>query len=204
LFSVAASTTFLVLPFTKRFGTYAGGANGAGTVFRLSRTPVGEWNIQILYAFKGQPDAAFPYGGLIFDAIGNLYGTSYYGGANGLGAVYKLAYKNGAWTESVLYSFTGGTDGSGPISTLVPDSSGNLYGTTSEGGAASGCSCGTIFKLASVSNGTWTETVLHRFQGAPDGAFPYNGMVSGSGGEFYGTTVHGGIHDDGAIFKVTP
>ena len=180
-----------------------GGANGAGTAFRLSRTPVGEWNIQILYAFKGQPDASFPYGGLLFDTAGNLYGTSYYGGTNGLGAVYKLAYKSGVWTESVLYSFQGGSDGSSPISTLVPDSSGNLYGTTSEGGISTGCGCGTIFRLAPAANATWTEVILYRFHGAPDGAFPYNGMLA-IGVKFYGTTTQGGVGGDGAIFEFTP
>jgi uncharacterized repeat protein (TIGR03803 family) len=93
-----------------------------------------------------------------------------------LGAVYKLAYKSGAWTESVLYSFKGGSDGSSPISTLVPDSTGNLYGTSSEGGLATGCSCGTIFRLAPSANGTWTEAILYRFHDAPDmGPFPTTG-----------------------------
>ena len=81
----------------------------------------------------------------------------------------------GDWTEKVLYSFTGGPDGQNSLSYLVSDAAGNLYGTTSEGGG--GCSCGTLFKLTPGANGVWTESVVHRFQRPPDGAFPYNGLV---------------------------
>jgi uncharacterized repeat protein (TIGR03803 family) len=179
-----------------------GGANGQGVVFRLMRAASGHVFLQTLYAFKGQPDAGFPYGGLTFDAQGNLYGTTYYDGENNLGAVYELTNKNGQWAESVLYSFEGGSDGSSSLSNLVFDASGNLYGTTSEGGA--GCGCGVIFKLAPGTNGGWTESVAYRFQGAPDGGFAYNGMVGDTAGNFYGTTVHGGFTDDGTIYKFNP
>lgn len=111
-------------------------------------------------------------------------------------------HANGAWSETVLYSFKGGTDGSRPISTLVSDKAGNLYGTTSDGGT--GCACGVIFKLARNANGTWTETVPYRFPGAPKGGFAYNGMVAGSAGNFYGATTHGGATNDGTIYKFTP
>ena len=181
----------------------AGGANGKGAAFELTPSQAGEWNLNTIYAFKGQPDAGFPYGGLLLDASGNLYGTTYYDGANNLGSVYQLSpAATGQWKEKVLYSFKGGRDGQNSISNLVFDAAGNLYGTTSEGGAA--CSCGTIFKLAPGANGTWTETVVHRFHGPPDGAFAYNGMVADSAGNFYGATVHGGTGDDGAIYKFTP
>ena len=179
----------------------AGGANGKGAAFQLTPTPSGEWNLKTIYSFKGQPDAGFPYGGLTFDASGNLYGTTYYDGANNLGAVYELAPKpTGEWKEKVLYSFKGGSDGSNSISNLVFDAAGNLYGTTSEGGLGSG----TIFRLTPGANGTWTERVAHRFQGPPDGAFAYNGMVADTTGNFYGATVHGGTDDEGAIYKFTP
>jgi uncharacterized repeat protein (TIGR03803 family) len=182
----------------------AGGANGKGVAFELTPSQAGgEWNLKTIYAFKGQPDAGFPYGGLLLDASGNLYGTTYYDGANNLGSVYQLSpAAAGEWTEKVLYSFNGGGDGQNSISNLVSDAAGNLYGTTSEGGA--GCSCGTIFKLAPGANGTWTESVVHRFNGPPDGAFVYNGMVADSAGNFYGATVHGGTDDEGAIYKFTP
>ena len=180
----------------------AGGANGSGTAFELTPAAGGKWTFKVLYAFKGSPDAGFPYGALAFDASGNLYGTTYYDGANDLGSVYKLTNNNGTWSESVLYSFKGGTDGSSPISNVVVDASGNLYGTTSEGGA--GCSCGTVFKLTAGRNGKWTETVSYRFQGQPDGGFVYNGMVADSAGILYGATVHGGVDNEGAIFKFVP
>jgi len=181
----------------------AGGANGKGAAFELTPSQAGEWNLNTIYAFKGQPDAGFPYGGLLLDASGNLYGTTYYDGANNLGSVYQLSpAATGQWKEKVLYSFKGGRNGQNSISNLVFDAAGNLYGTTSEGGAAS--SCGTIFKLAPGANGMWTESVTHRFHGPPDGAFAYNGMVADSTGNFYGATVHGGTGDDGAIYKFTP
>jgi len=180
-----------------------GGAHGKGTVFELTRSVTGRWDLKTLYSFSGQPDAGFPYGGLNLDAAGNLYGTTYYDGANNLGAVYRLAPSpTGEWTETVLYSFMGGRDGANPISTLVLDAAGNLYGTTSEGGA--GCSCGTIFKLTPDGSGTWTESVVYRFEGVPDAGYAYNGMVADSEGNFYGATVRGGVDDDGAVYRFTP
>ena len=177
-----------------------GGANGQGTVFSLKHIP-GQWQFQTLYSFKGQPDAGFPYGGLTFDPAGNLYGTTYYDGANNFGSVYQLAPQpDGSWTERVLYSFKGGKDGLGSISNLVLAKNGALYGTTSEGGAG----FGTIFKLTSDGQGNWKEIPAYRFMGAPDAAFAYNGMVADAAGNLYGATVHGGANDDGAIYKFTP
>jgi uncharacterized repeat protein (TIGR03803 family) len=182
--------------------TTVGGANGKGIVFKLSH-PAGGWQFTTLYAFLGQPDAGFPYGGLALDGQGNLYGTTYYDGANNLGSVYELArLADGTWKEKVLYSFKGGTDGSNSISNVVFDKTGALYSTTSAGGAS--CDCGVIFKLTPGANGNWRETVTYRFKGAPDGGFVYNGMVGDSAGNFYGATVHGGTGDDGAIYKFTP
>jgi uncharacterized repeat protein (TIGR03803 family) len=179
-----------------------GGANGFGNVFELTLS-AGEWHLRTLYSFQDQPDGASPYGGLIIGKDGSLYGTTYYAGANDLGAVYKLTRANGSWTESVVYSFKGGSDGDSPISTLVADAKGNLYGTTSDGGAAN-CGCGTIFRLTRGSGDTWTESVVYRFPGAPKAAFAYNGMVSVGKGNFYGATVHGGSGNDGAIYQLIP
>jgi uncharacterized repeat protein (TIGR03803 family) len=179
----------------------AGGVNGSGTVFALTPTTRGEWEFSTLYAFKGQPDAGFPYGALIFDHSGNLYGTTYYDGANDVGAVYELSPSSaGAWSEKVLYSFKGGRDGNSSISNMVSDAAGNLFGTTSEGGTGKG----TIFELIPGQNGNWSESLPHIFQGPPDGAFPYNGMVSNGAGSFYGATVHGGVNDEGAVYQFTP
>lgn len=178
-----------------------GGANGFGVAFEITHGQTG-WTLLPLYAFKDQPDGASPYGGLIFDKAGNLYGTTYYAGVNDVGTVYKLTHANGVWTETVLYSFKGGSDGSSPISTLVADAAGNLYGTTSEGG--SGCACGVIFKLAHGTGGAWTESVPYRFPGMPYAGFAYNGMVADSAGHFYGATTHGGPANDGTIYEFTP
>lgn len=178
-----------------------GGTYGSGVVFELRPAGGGEWNFRTIYSFRGQPDGVFPYGALLFDSLGNIYGTTYYGGANGIGSVYQLSPQAvGEWNESVLYSFQEGTDGNSPISNLVADAVGNLYGTTSEGGLGSGI----IFKLSPDGNGHWTETVVHSFQGPPDGAFAYNGMVVDRFGNFYGATVHGGDADDGSVYKFTP
>ncbi len=177
-----------------------GGSNGSGVVFELTPKALGEWNFKTIYTFQGQPDGSFPYGALLFDPSGNIYGTTYYGGANGIGAVYKLSPQPvGEWTEDLIYSFQQGPDGNSPISNLVFDKAGNLYGTTSEGGLGSG----TIFKLSPVG-GNWTETVVHAFEGPPDGGFAYNGMVVDVFGNFYGATVHGGENNDGSVYKFTP
>ena len=181
--------------------TTVGGAHGDGVVFELTYLQ-GAWRLLPLYAFRDQPDGALPYGGLIFDKAGNLYGTTYYAGANDVGTVYKLTHANGAWRETVLYSFKGGTDGSSPISTLVMDEAGYLYGTTSDGGTS--CACGVIFKLAHNASGGWTETVPYRFPGAPGAGFAYNGMVAGPSGVFYGATTLGGTTNDGTIYEFTP
>ena len=178
-----------------------GGAFGNGTVFEMSFDD-GQWRFQTLYAFKGGPDGAWPYSGLVFDSDHNLYGTTYYGGVNGLGTVYKLSRTNGIWKESVLHSFAGGTQGDSPLSTLARDASGNLFGTASDGGAP--CSCGVIYKMAQDTSGNWTYTVRYRFPGTPSLGISYNGMVRDVSGVFYGTTVHGGNTDDGAIYKFTP
>ena len=182
--------------------TTVGGANGKGVAFKLHRSETGAWILKPLYAFKGQPDGALPYGGLIFDRSGNLYGTTYDAGANNVGTVYKLTHRDDSWTESVLYSFKGTPDGARSIGTLVRDAAGNLYGTTSDGGRGAGY--GIIFKLSPRSNGTWTESVAYRFPGSPGASLAYNGMVADSAGSFYGATTHGGPADDGTIYKFTP
>jgi uncharacterized repeat protein (TIGR03803 family) len=199
--ALASAGRLTIDPVQHIYGvTTAGGANGLGVAFEISRTQTG-WNFLTLYAFKDSPDGGEPYGGLLLDTQGNLYGTAYYAGANDVGTVYKLSHHNGAWTETVLYSFQGGTDGSKPISTLVPDAAGNLYGTTSEGGA--GCSCGTIFKMAFAA-GKWTETVLNRFY-KPSSAYAYSGLVADPAGKnFYGTTVYGGPANGGTIYQFIP
>jgi uncharacterized repeat protein (TIGR03803 family) len=155
---------------------------------------------EILYTFTGTfTGGADGWGpnGLIRDAAGNLYGTTQYGGNSscfgGCGTVFKL---DTAGTETVLYTFTGGTDGANPVASLIRDSAGNLYGTTYGGGASN---LGTVFKLDT----TGTETVLHSFTGAPDGANPTAALVRDAAGNLYGTTFAGGLASGtGTVFKL--
>ena len=153
-----------------------GGANGFGTVYELSLES-GEMALD--HALRLQRSAgrrvALRWSDL--GQAGNLYGTTYYAGVHDVGTVYKLTRTGTAWTESVLYSFKGGTDGASPISSLVADSAGNLYGTTSDGGAAT-CGCGVIFEMSRkmrLVNGRRAWPIA--FPGTPSPGFAYNGMV---------------------------
>ena len=196
------------------YGTTGGGGSakcdhGCGTVWTLARNPKGTWTVSILHAFDGA-DGALPYAGVIFDAAGNLYGTTLYGGAfstrtcpDGCGVVFKLAPNpDGTWTESVLHSFTGGADGEEPSAGVIFDTAGNLYGTTGGGGAHS---YGVVFKLAPSSDGTWTESVLYSFTGGADGGQPQAGVIFDAAGNLYGTTFYDGAYGYyGVVFKLTP
>lgn len=156
----------------------------------------------MIYAFSGSSnDGVFPFGSLIFDGKGNLYGTTIGGGPSFGGTVFELTPgSGGTWTEKILYSFTG-TDGSEPYASLIFDGTGNLYGTTLAGGAYG---FGIVFELVAGSNGTWTEKVLHSFTGGNDGANPDGPLVLDSKGNLYGTTVSAGPRDYGAVFELTP
>jgi len=155
-------------------------APGPGMVFELDTTTGAE---TVLYSFKGKPDGASPFAGLVQDSAGNLYGTTSAGGTSNLGTVFKLATTQ----ETVLHSFTGPPDdGASPYAGLVGDSDGNFYGTTSAGGASNS---GVVFKVTA----TGTETVLYSFTGGADGGFPYGGLLRTSAGDLYGTTSAGGI-----------
>jgi uncharacterized repeat protein (TIGR03803 family) len=152
---------------------------------------------KVLYSFTGS-DGSVPYPALIFDAKGNLYGTTLVGGTSGAGTVFELTPSHGKWTEKVLYSFNG-QDGAEPVASLIFDAKGNLYGTTSGGGANG---AGTVFELTS-SQGTWTEKMLYSFNGQ-DGAEPEGGVIFDAKGNLYGTTTQGGTYDDGTVFELTP
>jgi uncharacterized repeat protein (TIGR03803 family) len=171
---------------------------GNGTVYRLSQQN-GKWNETVLYAFQGQlgggHDGSIPGGGLIFDAAGNLYGTTGAGGANSTGTVFKLTPSGNTWIETVIYNFAGKPDGIGPIGELIADSAGTLYGVTNSGGTNTNTNSaggGTIFELSPNLDGTWSETVLHSFGAGSDGARPAAGMVADQAGNLYGTTQYGG------------
>jgi uncharacterized repeat protein (TIGR03803 family) len=196
----------LVLPNGRTlFGVATvGGANGAGVAYQMKQDDLGNWTFRTLYAFQGAPAAGFPYGGLTMDDQGNLYGTTYYDGAEGYGTVYRLSRDGGAgWIETVLHSFTGGANGNNPSTNLAFDARGNLYGTTAEGGAR-GCHCGTIFRLTPDGAGGWTHRVVYRFKGSPDGSYSYYSIVPDRRGNWYGATVHGGEDGDGTVFRFTP
>ena len=204
--------------------TLQGGTGLHGTVFKLSPPPGGSglWTETVLYTFKGSTDGNFPNGGLIFDDAGNLYGTTQFGGKTcgqaTCGVVFELSPPTngtGSWTERVLYSFTGGSDGYYPTAGLIFDSGGNLYGTAFDGGnpsvsCAAGTGCGVVFRLSPSSAGGWTETVLYTFAGGSDGGAPSGGLIFDSNGNLYGTTTVGGNHQglsplgNGVVFELIP
>jgi uncharacterized repeat protein (TIGR03803 family) len=187
------------------YGTTArGGTFDSGTVFELSPNPGGIWTEAVLYSFTDKTDGYDPSGGVIFDGAGNLYGTTSRGGAFGRGGVFELSPNgDGTWTNTVLHSFHGGLDGGFPISsTLTFDKAGNLYGETPSGGNDR-CGCGVVFELSPTGGGSWTETVLYRFNGA-DGGFPWQGLVMDAAGNLYGTTKDGGAYGFGTVFELTP
>jgi len=201
--------------------TVYGGANNDGVVFELTPGTNGSWTEKVLhsFAFDGK-DGVSPYGGLVFDAAGNLYGTTAVGGIRNGGIVFELTPgPDGNWTEKVLHSFEEpGHYQAGPFGGLAIDASGNLYGTTYGGGIVSdNCApssggssgCGRVFELTPGANGDWSEKTLYRFRGSPDGANPDAGVVLDSAGNLYGTTYYGGTGaygniGYGTVFRLTP
>jgi len=176
---------------------------GCGVVFKLTPGNKG-WKESVLHLFTGAADGGYPMGSLIFDAAGNLYSTAAAGGASGNGAVFELKPSGHKWTEAVLYSFTGGADGASPFATVISDSHGNLYGTTSGGGDPVYKS-GVVYELM-FSGGSWKEKVLHTFTyGGGDGQSPVAPLLFGPKGYLYGTTQTGGAFTShGAVFEVVP
>jgi len=169
--------------------TYGGGTNNLGTVFKISVNGA----LTSLYSFTGTNDGANPYAGLVQGRDGNFYGTTYGGGTNNLGTVFKIS-TNGVLTS--LYSFTGTNDGANPYSVLVQGSDGNFYGTTHGGGTNN---LGTVFKIS--TNGALAS--LYSFTGGNDGAFPNAELAQGNDGNFYGTTYGGGTNNLGTVFKIS-
>jgi uncharacterized repeat protein (TIGR03803 family) len=175
---------------------------GCGVVFKVSSGGTET----VLHSFTGGADGVLPEAGLVRDGEGNLYGTTYGGGAFSRGVVFELIRCDTAasgYEFKVLYSFTGGIDGAYPAAGLLRDAAGNLYGTTS-GGASGGR--GVVFKLGP----TGAEMVLHSFTGGPGGANPVAGLIQDPAGNLYGTTSSGGIKSDacngfcGVVFRLTP
>jgi uncharacterized repeat protein (TIGR03803 family) len=191
--------------------TQQGGSYRSGTVFELTHSASG-WAEKVLHSFNpGAGDGYNPYAGLVFDSVGNLYGTTYACNCsyNNLGTVFELKHAaSGGWSERVLHSFVeNGVDGTYPYAGLTIDSAGNLYGTTAKGGTGTtncGDGCGTVFKLTHLTGGTWKETILHNFaEDATDGGFPVGSLSFDTRGNLYGTTTVGGAFNDGTVFELT-
>jgi len=171
-------------------------------IILILASSAGAAQYRVLYKFKAGIDGGLPYGGVVIDQTGRLYGTTMGGGAYGNGTVFQLVSNpDGTWTENVLYSFTGGADGGMPEAGLIFDAAGSLYGTTVIGTNV----CGAVFKLAPSPDGSWTESVLHSFTRKADGCQPYAGLIFDTSGNLYGTT-HSSHHGKGVgiVFKLTP
>jgi len=196
--------------------TYLGGthghclSSGCGVVFKLFRA-AGAWQEHTIYSFIGGSDGANP-GGIAEDGSGNLYVTAAYGGdrtcnSYGCGTVFKLSPSSSGWSRSTLYSFKGGSDGAFTFAGPTLDASGNIYGTTANGGTAG---TGTVFEL-SPSGGGWNETVLYTFTNGTGGGYPFSGVALDSFGNIFGESNSGGIPGDcsaflgcGVVYEVTP
>jgi uncharacterized repeat protein (TIGR03803 family) len=197
--------------------TYAGGGAGYGTVFNLRPFPnacqaaLCAWMETVLYNFTGAADGGNPgYGDLLLDQR-NIYGTTYAGGLSNsscdpfqtqtCGMVYQLTPAGSGYTESVLYSFKGGSgDGGNPYAGVVRDRSGNFYGTTYTGGTAG---FGTVYQLT-CGGGGCTDTILHSFTNGADGGSPFAGLIFDASGNMYGVAGDGGTGGDGTVFELSP
>ena len=222
-------STLTLDPSGNLYGTtFIGGGNPAvcdqpgsscGTVFKLSQSSGGNWTETVLRGFTGGTRGGRLVKGLARDAAGNLYGTTSDGGdltsctsdsylGPGCGVVFELSpTSSGQWAETILHTFSGGTDGASPASNLIIDSAENLYGTTYFGGNLSVCAkmgCGVAFRLSKTASG-WHETVLRSFDPKVDGFFA-NGLVQDSAGNLYGTTyeVGGTSCGCGTVFRLAP
>lgn len=185
----------------------AGGQNNFGAAFELSPGQGGTWTLNNIYSFTSSDNE--PLGNLILDSAGNVYGTtsgtSPFGSGNG--AVFELSPSSSGWTEQVLHSFTGGSDGAHPYAGLIMDRAGNLYGTTEQGGSSN---YGTVFKLHNTGSG-WVETVLYSFtanSNGSDGCHPLANLSFDNSGRVYGTTAYTtctyNASDAGGVFRLGP
>jgi uncharacterized repeat protein (TIGR03803 family) len=191
---------------------------GCGNVYSayppatFCRTVLCNWTGVSIYDFDSIPDdGAFPaYGDLLFDAAGNIYGTTSFNvpGYNLFyGTVYELSKSQDVWSETILHQFGSGNDGSDPESGVLRDHAGNFYGTTAEGGTNDTCNggrgCGTVYELSPSGSG-WSEQVLYSFQAQNDGDTPIGGLVMDAQGNLYGTTSQDGANGGGTVFELSP
>jgi uncharacterized repeat protein (TIGR03803 family) len=169
--------------------TESGGANGSGTVYELDSSG----KQTVLYSFTGARDGGAPRGSIVRDAKGNIFGTTFSGGTGTYGTVFKV---NANGKETVLHNFGAG-DGKSPSAGLIADSTGNLYGLTTLGGSSN---AGAVFKITKSGK----ETILYSFTGAADGGIPSGEPLLDKNGNLYGTTLYGGAHNVGTVFKLDP
>jgi uncharacterized repeat protein (TIGR03803 family) len=188
--------------------TVSGGAFGLGTAFELSPQAGGTYTETVIHSFGSTGDGIFPYAQVIFDAAGNLYGTTAFGGAFGTGeqgggTVFELSPQSGGlWSEQVLHSFASGQDGVQVSGGVALDAAGNLYGATFVGGTHND---GIIYELSPQTGGAWTETIVHNFSGGTaDGRLPMAGVTLDAAGNVYGTTYGGGPYARGVVFELVP
>ncbi len=188
------------------FGTteYGGIAN-FGIAFEILPMAGGGWKERVLHSFQGhgKDDGSLPYGGLVFDHSGNLYGTTTEGGPTGQGTVFKLSpASHDRWKETILYSFPNIQNGGYPQGTLAIDKSGALYGIAGGGGGCGG-TCGLIYKLAPQPHGKWKYSVVYKFNG-PDGMWPQGGVILDKEEKhLYGATEYGGAYGYGVVYEIT-
>lgn len=190
---------------TTRGGTGGACSSGCGTAFRLVRGAGGTWTETVLHSFD-LSDGAYPEYPLVFDLLGNLYSTTEVGG--GLGEAFGLLKTSSGFQLDVLHKFQGGRDGQQPRAPLAVDAHGNLFGTTVGGGSGGSGGGGIVFELARQQNGSWKESIIHRFTSTSDGANPQAGLLIDGAGNLYGTTVYGGnpacTQGCGTVFELSP
>lgn len=188
--------------------TVYGGGQGYGTVYKLQppisicHSIVCPWRETILHSFAAGTDGAYPSGGVIFDANRNLYGTTVGGGGSlyctvndGCGVVYALSSTNG-WNETLIHTFTGGSDCEDPSAGVVLNSSGDLFGTCD--GPTQG---GSVYQLTPSGSG-WNESYAYQFSGGTDGSGPI-GLILDAAGNLYGTTTYGGPESGGTVYELS-
>ena len=197
------------------YGTKAGGGDttncplGCGAVYELSppSQPGGSWTETVLYNFQGGAlDGANPIYGVTFDQAGNLYGTIPGGSKicpQTCGMVFEISppvVQGAPWTETILHTFSAKPDGAVPLAPVIVDQAGNIYGTTASGGM---WNQGAVFEISPVGDGTWTESVIHSFEGTR-GRYPEAALTFGPKGSLFGTTYSGGNAEEGTVFQLNP
>lgn len=176
------------------YGTTYGYLVGKGSVFRLARR---SWTEKTIFTFSKYERGRHPWSGLVFDAAGNLFGTTEYGGdrrcSAGCGTIYELSSPDGVhWAERVVHAFEGSKDGGHPLAGLLLDSSGGLYAAASSGRGVCKPNCGAVIKLTQGSRGYWSHSTVYDFPVQKDGAMSYSNLIADGSGNLYGTTEYGG------------